>query len=55
MLGDGVSTEDTQKQKRKNYADSAGTDDAIEGQGHHKIVQTRYPMLHELQNNPNKK
>ena len=32
MTGDGVSTEDTPNQKRKNYADSAGTDGAIEGQ-----------------------
>src|SRR3989337_3227181 len=32
MTGDGVSTEDTRKRKRKNYADSAGTDGAIEGQ-----------------------
>ena len=32
MAGDGVSTQDTWKWKRKNYADSAGTDGAIEGQ-----------------------
>ena len=32
MTGDGVSTKDTRKRKRKNYADSAGTDGAIEGQ-----------------------
>ena len=32
MIGDGVSTKDTRKQKRKNYADSAGIDGAIEGQ-----------------------
>ena len=32
MTGDGVSTKDTQKQKRLNNADSAGTDGAIEGQ-----------------------
>ena len=32
MTGDGVSTEDTSKWKRQNYADSAGTDGAIEGQ-----------------------
>ena len=32
MTGDGASTEDTSKRKRKNYADSAGTDGAIEGQ-----------------------
>ena len=32
MSGDGVSTKDTWKRKRKNYADSAGTDGAIEGQ-----------------------
>ena len=30
--GDGVSTKDTRKVKRKNPADSAGTDGAIEGQ-----------------------
>ena len=30
--GDGVSIEDTWKRKRENYADSAGTDGAIEGQ-----------------------
>ena len=32
MTGDGVSSKDTQKQKRKNLADSAGIDGAIEGQ-----------------------
>ena len=32
MAGDGVSTQDARKRKRKNYADSAGTDGAIEGQ-----------------------
>jgi len=32
MAGDGVSTQDARKQKRKNYADFAGTDGAIEGQ-----------------------
>jgi hypothetical protein len=32
MAWDGVSTEDAWKRKRKNYADSAGTDGAIEGQ-----------------------
>ena len=32
MTGDDVSTKDTQKWKRKNYADSTGTDGAIEGQ-----------------------
>ena len=32
ITGDGVSTKDTQKRKRKNYADSVGTDGAIEGQ-----------------------
>ena len=32
MTGDGVSTKDTRKVKRKNPADSAGTDGAIEGQ-----------------------
>ena len=32
MAGDGVSTQDARKQKQKNYADSAGTDGAIEGQ-----------------------
>ena len=32
MTGDGVSTKDTRKRKRNNYADSAGTDVAIEGQ-----------------------
>ena len=32
MAGDGVSIEDTQKWKRKNYADSASTNGAIEGQ-----------------------
>lgn len=32
MTSDGVSTKDTRKWKRKNYADSAGTDGAIEGQ-----------------------
>ena len=32
MTRDGVSTKDTWKQKRKNYADSTGTDGAIEGQ-----------------------
>ena len=32
MTVDGVSTKDTWKQKQKNYADSAGTDGAIEGQ-----------------------
>ena len=32
MTGDGVSTKDTQKRKQENYADSAGTDGAIEGQ-----------------------
>ena len=32
MTGDGVSTDDTPKRKQKNYADSAGTDGAIEGQ-----------------------
>ena len=31
MSGDGVSTKDTRKGKRKNPADSAGTDGAIEG------------------------
>ena len=31
MVGDGVSTQDARKRKRKNYADSAGTDGAIEG------------------------
>ena len=29
---DGVSTKDTRKRKRKNYADSDSTDGAIEGQ-----------------------
>ena len=32
MTGDGVSTKDTRNVKRKNPADSAGTDGAIEGQ-----------------------
>ena len=32
MTGDGVSTKDTRKWKRNNYADSVGTDGAIEGQ-----------------------
>ena len=32
MTGDGVSTKDTRKWKRKNLADSAGTDGAIGGQ-----------------------
>ena len=32
MTGDGVSTKDTQKEKRANNADSGGTDGAIEGQ-----------------------
>ena len=32
MTGDGVSTKDTRKGKRKNPTDSAGTDGAIEGQ-----------------------
>ena len=32
MKGDGVSTKDTHKQKRKNYADSTGTDGTIAGQ-----------------------
>ena len=32
MSGDGVSTKDTWKRKRPNYADSADTDGAIEGQ-----------------------
>ena len=32
MTGDGVSTKYTQKRKRKNFADSAGIDGAIEGQ-----------------------
>ena len=32
MAGDGVSTKDTRKVKRKNPADSVGTDGAIEGQ-----------------------
>ena len=32
MAGDGVSTQDAQKRKRKNYADSGGTDGTIEGQ-----------------------
>ena len=32
MTGDGVSSKDTRKRKQKNYADSAGTDGAIEGQ-----------------------
>ena len=32
MTGDGVSTKDRRKGKRKNPADSAGTDGAIEGQ-----------------------
>ena len=32
MVGDGVSTQDARKRKRKNYADSAGIDGGIEGQ-----------------------
>ena len=32
MTGDGVSTKDTQKRKRPNNADYAGTDGEIEGQ-----------------------
>ena len=32
MTRDGVGTKDTRKWKRKNPADSAGTDGAIEGQ-----------------------
>ena len=32
IIGDGVSTKDTRKWKRKNPADSTGTDGAIEGQ-----------------------
>ena len=32
ITGDGVGTKDTRKWKRKNPADSAGTDGAIEGQ-----------------------
>ena len=32
MTRDGVSTEETPKRKWKKYADSAGTDGAIEGQ-----------------------
>ena len=32
ITGDGVSTKDTWKQDRKNYADSTSTDGAIEGQ-----------------------
>ena len=41
-------------EKRMNPADSAGTDGAIEGQSPAKIVQTGYPVLHELQNKPNR-
>ena len=54
MAGDGVRTEDTCKRKQKNYADSAGTDGAIEVKVQRKIVQTGYPVLHELQNKPNR-
>ncbi len=32
ITGDGVSSKDTRKWKQKNYADSTGTDGAIEGQ-----------------------
>ena len=32
MAGDGVSTQDARKRKRKNYASSAGTNDGIEDQ-----------------------
>ena len=41
-------------EKRMNPADSAGTDGAIEGQSPAKILQTRHPMLHELQKKPNR-
>ena len=41
MTGDGVSTEETPKQKWKNYADSAGTDGAIEGQSPAKNCTNR--------------
>ena len=41
MTGDGVSTEDTPKWKRKSYADSAGTDGAIEGQSPTEIFTNR--------------
>ena len=41
MAGDGVSTQDARKQKQKNYADSAGTDGAIEGQSPAKNCTNR--------------
>ena len=39
---------------RKNPADSAGTDGAIEGQSPLEIVKMWYPVLHELQNKRNR-
>ena len=39
---------------RKNPADSAGTDGAIEGQSPAENSTNRYPMLHELQKKPNR-
>ena len=44
----------TRKGKQNIPADSAGTDGAIEGQSPVEIVPTGYPMLHELQNKPNR-
>ena len=44
----------TRNGKRKNPADSAGTDGAIEGQSPVEIVPIGYPVLHKLQNKPNR-
>ena len=41
-------------EKRMNPADSAGTDGAIEGQSPVEIVPIGYPVLHKLQNKPNR-
>ena len=41
-------------EKRMNPADSAGTDGAIEGQSPAENCTDRYPVLHELQNKPNR-
>ena len=54
MVGDGVSTQDARKRKRKNPTYSAGTDGAIEGQSPVEIVPIGYPVLHKLQNKPNR-
>ena len=54
MAGDGVSTPDARKWKRKNYADSASTDGAIEGQSPSENCANIVSHATPAAKNPNK-